>query len=166
MDATAPVKDHLDRLVHEHEHLNRLVADLREQTQACLRGEVEANDLRSDVESFLRVAQDELFAHFECEESGLFPFLVEQLPDTRDTIEQLAAGHDRMCGLLVRMERMVADENDPRFVAEFESFVSLFARFDASYVQHARAEGALLRSLSGRLSPSQRVEVARLLAEL
>ncbi|MCB9507898.1 MAG: hemerythrin domain-containing protein [Myxococcales bacterium] len=157
--------DELERLEHDHAHLNRLVDGLRESAQACLRGETEPLDLRADLEEFTRVAHEELFEHFDREETGLFPYLSTTLPDLAPTLAQLEAGHDRMCGLLVRLERAF-DVPDERFVADFDAVVALFARFDALYVQHAKSEGALLRALPTRLDAAQRREVARLLSEL
>lgn len=157
--------DPVARLEHDHIHLNRLVDDLRESTQAALRGECEALDLRGNLEEFIRVATDELFEHFDREETVLFPFLVENFPDIETTVSRLEAGHDRMCGLLSRMERM-ADADDDTFVADFDALIALFARFDANYVQHSREERALLRDLGLRLDVAQRKRVSALLREL
>lgn len=159
------MQDAVTKLEHDHVHLTRLVDGLRESTQACLRGEAEPADLKADFDEFLRVAQEELFEHFDVEETGLFPYLVEQFPDTEGTITSLEAGHDRMCGILSRLERALAQPEEQLF-ADFDSLIALFARFDANFVRHARDEAGLLRSLQTRLSDEQRRTVARLLAEI
>lgn len=158
-------EDAVSQLEHEHEQLNRLVDGLRDSTQAALRGEANTDELRSDLTEFLRVAQDELFEHFDVEETGLFPYLLEQLPDTAEVIRGLESGHDRMCGLLSRMERMLELPNET-LEADFDALIALFARFDAIYARHSREEAQLLRDTADRLNPEQRAEVARLVAEI
>ncbi len=158
-------EDAVTKLEHEHEQLNRLVDGLRDSTQQCLRGEATHAELRADLGEFLRVAQDELFEHFDVEETGLFPYLLDALPDTQDVVRGLEAGHDRMCGLLSRMERML-DLADERFEEEFEGLIALFARFDAIYARHSRDEAKLLRDIASRLNNEQRKTVARIVAEI
>lgn len=159
------MSDGLDRLHHDHAHLNRLVDGLRETAQACLRGDEEPLEIRSDFDEFLRVANEELFEHFDREETGLFPYLREHLSDVEDVIFGLEAGHDRICGLLTRMERIV-QLDDERYLAEFDGLIALFARFDATHAKHARIESNLLASITERLDESQKRTVAKLLAEL
>lgn len=157
--------DALARLHHDHHHITKLVDGLRESTQAVLAGDEAPLELRADFDEFLRVANDELFEHFDREENALFPYLVEHLPDLEETVLGLEAGHDRMCGLLTRMERLVSLE-DEAYLQEYDSLIALFARFDATHVKHSRIESDLLRSLGDRLDEDQRRTVARLLAEL
>lgn len=158
--------DRFEQLQHDHLHLNRLVEELRGSLQACLRGEADPIELFAEVEEFVAAAADELFEHFDAEESGLFPYVVERLPETKQQIRSLENGHDRICGTLTRLERAVAHGDPERFAAEIDTFVALFARFDANYAKHAIEEEALLRSLGERLDPASRSELARLLAEI
>ena len=157
--------DAVTKLEHDHVHLTRLVDGLRESTQACLRGEAEPLELKADIDEFLRVAQDELFEHFDVEETGLFPYLVDQFPDIEGTVRALEAGHDRICGILSRMEHSLARPEE-EIVADFDGLIALFARFDANFVRHAREEAGLLRALQTRLNEEQRRTVARLLSEI
>lgn len=159
------MSDPLSKLHHDHVHLTRLVDGLRENTQACLRDDADPLDLRADFDEFLRIANDELFEHFDREETGLFPFLVEHFPDLRDAIGSLEAGHDRMCGQLTRMERLVALD-DQAFAREVDSLVALFARFDATHAKHARIESDILSAVEARLDPQQRRALAEILADL
>lgn len=158
--------DRFEQLQHDHLHLNRLVEDLRASLQACLRDEGDAEELFGTVEEFLAAASDELFEHFDAEESGLFPFVVERLPKTSGLIRSLENGHDKICGTLTRLERFVAHGDPARFAGEFDSFVALFARFDANYAKHAKEEEAMLKLVGERLDPDARDELARLLAEI
>lgn len=158
-------EDAVSQLEHEHEELNRLVDGLRESTQQCLRGEASVVELRGDLIEFLRVAQDELFEHFDVEETGLFPYVLDALPDTQDVIRGLESGHDRMCGLLTRMERML-ELPDERLEAEFDGLIAMFARFDAIYARHSSEEARLLRDIGSRLTEEQRKTVARIVDEI
>ena len=158
--------DRFEQLHHDHLHLNRLVEDLRASLQACLRDEGDAEELFGTVEEFVAAASDELYEHFDAEESGLFPYVLERLPETKAMIRSLESGHDRICGTLARLERFVAHGDAGRFATEFDGFVALFARFDANFSKHAIEEEAMLNSLSERLDPGARKELARLLAEI
>ena len=60
----------------------------------------------------------------------------------------------------------IARHDKTAFDDGFDSLVALFARFDANYVKHAREEHALLRSLSSRLSQTQRQTIADLLGQI
>jgi len=157
--------DAVQRLEHDHIHLNRMVAGLREAIQECLQGDREPIELRDDFEEFLGLVQEELFEHFEREETGLFPYIAEQLPDLKPVVDALEIAHDRICGVASRMEHMI-NQGDDTFDQSFDLLVALFARFDANFIKHAREERELLRSLTGRLDATQRAHVAKLLAEL
>lgn len=157
--------DPVERLEHDHLHLSRLVDGLRESTQATLRGETDPLDLREELTEFLRAAGDELYEHFDREESALFPFMVEAVPELEATVGRLEAAHDRMCGILGRLERAVTEDDDA-FTRDLDTVISLFARFDANFVQHAREERDLLRTLGERLDADQRRAVAELMRQL
>jgi hypothetical protein len=80
-------------------------------------------------------------------------------------IEKLELAHDRMCGVLSRLDR--ATESDlESFEAQLDTIIAFFARFDANFVQHARDEAELLRAIASRLTSEQRQEVDLLLAEI
>ena len=113
--------DPVQKLEHDHHHLTRLVDDLRGGIQEVLRGDRQAAELREPLDSFMELAQEELFAHFEYEEVTLFPFLIEKMPDCRASVAELELAHDRMCGVVSRMSHMLgqgdeADKKMPRSV--------------------------------------------------
>lgn len=163
MTSTQP--DAVEILEHDHEQLNRLVAHLREAVQECLRGEMEPGELQEQLADFIGLAQDELVEHFDKEETGLFPFIADAFADQGDVIEKLERAHDRMCGVMLRLERL-AELPPEGFAEQLDAVVALFARFDANFVQHARDERNLLNSLSTRLTAEQRRNIDRMLAEL
>ena len=154
--------DPVQRLEHDHVHLNRIVDDLRESIHEVLRGERPPNDLRDTLDAFLALAQEELFAHFEREETALFPYLAERMPESREVIADLELAHDRMCGVVSRMQHLLRPDAPP-LADQFDAIVGLFARFDANFLKHAREEWDLLKSASSRLEPEQRRELARLM---
>ena len=96
---------------------------------------------------------------------GLFPFIADAFDDQAEVVEKLERAHDRMCGVLLRLERIV-DQPPAVFTEQLDAAVALFARFDANFVQHARDERNLLTSLSERLTAEQRKTIDRMLAEL
>ncbi len=160
------IPDPIEQLHHDHLHLNRLVQDVREQLNECLRDEGNAKELFGTVEEFLAAASEELFEHFDAEESGLFPYVLDKLRSTRAKIRSLENGHDKICGTLTRMQRFVSHGAPEAFAVEFDAFVALFARFDANYSKHAIEEQAMLTSLMNELGAEERTEIARLLAEV
>ena len=119
-----------------------------------------------DVSSHLRLLRtvdalrEDLLVHFAREEEGLFPFLVRVLPDTAEGVERLLSGHDLVCGSLVRLAHSVNRST----AVHGEASSVLFDRFERAYVEHARAEVSLLRSVGTRLAPGQRTELAALLS--
>ena len=75
--------DRFEQLQHDHLHLNRLVEELRGSLQACLRGEADPAELFSEVEEFVAAAADELFEHFDAEESAFYYVRVLEIPTPR-----------------------------------------------------------------------------------
>lgn len=163
--APAPAADSVDQLEHDHHHLTRVVTEMREAIRSALREETPVEELHVDALEFLTLVTEELYEHFNKEEEGLFPYLAAELPETAATVEGLERAHDRMCGVVGRMEHLVR-EGEESFVANFDLIVSLFTRFDAYFTRHARDEGDLLREARLKLNREQRRHVARLLAEL
>jgi hypothetical protein len=151
--------DPVQKLEHDHHHLTRLVDDLRGGIQEVLRGDRQAAELREPLDSFMELAQEELFAHFEYEEVTLFPFLIEKMPDCRASVAELELAHDRMCGVVSRMSHMLG-QGDEALTQNFDAFVVMFARFDANFVKHARDEWELLQLASSGLSEADRRTLA------
>ncbi len=54
----------------------------------------------------------------------------------------------------------LARQGEPAFQAQFQAIAAIFARFEATYGDHARAERALLTSLGPELTAAQRAELA------
>ncbi len=157
MDAPDP----LLVLEHDHVHLSRLVAELRQMTAELL-AESPRADLSEEIASTLSSLRDDLFDHFGREEEGLFPFLTEALPDLGPAVARLEGAHDRICGGISRLHAIAATGDAG--LREHRALVSqLFGRFDAEYVEHARQEGEFLRSLAPRFDEDTRRHVRRLM---
>lgn len=154
--------DSVDKLEHDHMHLSRLVDGMRESLREAIRGEKDGEALRSDLEEFLELVQEELFEHFGKEEEGLFPWLIERLPDTRDRVASLEQGHDRICGVASRLQH-IASVEAADLADHLDTLVTLFARFDAYFTKHARDEWELFTHVRTRLDEPERRELARLL---
>ena len=161
----SPKIDPIGKFEHDHVHLTRMVDAIRDSIQGCLRGEVEPGELRDDFADFLSLLNEELYEHFDLEEEGLFPYILEHFADTKELIDSLQRGHDRMCGLASRMEHMLRNDAEA-FGERFDALIALFARFDANYVKHAASERGLLRSLHERVNPAQRKALAEILEAL
>lgn len=143
--------DPLLALEHDHVHLSRLVADLRATFD---RGDVDHDELAAT----LAALRDDLFEHFGREEEALFPYLMEALPDLRSSIARLEDAHDRICGAVSRLHS-VAAKGSSALREQHALAEQLFRRFDSDYVEHARHESELLRSLAARLTEEQRARV-------
>jgi hypothetical protein len=145
MDAPDP----LLALEHDHVHLSRLVADLREMVPAS----------HPELAPTLAALRDDLFHHFAREEEALFPYLIQTVPELEPAIAVLVSAHDRVCGAVSRLCSLV-DKGQSPLVAQ------LFERLDAEYVDHARKESELLRALGGKLSREQRAHVRKLIQDI
>lgn len=154
--------DSVDKLEHDHVHLSRLVEGMRESLREAIRGEKDGESLRADLEEFLDLVQEELFEHFGKEEEGLFPWVIERLPDTRDRVASLEQGHDRICGVASRLQHIATAETAD-LSEHLDTLVTLFARFDAYFTKHAREEWELFTHVRTRLDAPERRELARLL---
>lgn len=157
--------DPVAQLEHEHQHLNRVVASIRESIAEALRGDHDLVTLRDEMVEFIELVREEVYSHFDREETGLFPYVSDILPELKPTIDSLSVAHDRICGVAARLERAV-EQDQAAFEAGFDTVVALFARFDANYARHARDEQELIRSLAGRLTHEQRRAVAQHLADI
>lgn len=156
----------IDQLEHDHILVEKIVDDLREAIQSALRGECEIVELRDNFSEFVSVADEELFEHFDREEQVVFPFLIENVPGAEDSIRRLENAHDRMCGAMSRMQRLLDEDGDERFAENFDTMVALFTRFDANFVRHSREELALFRTLGQQLAPDQLATLKNMLAEI
>jgi iron-sulfur cluster repair protein YtfE (RIC family) len=157
--------DAVTRLEHDHQHLNRLVDSMREAFQDALRGDRDPAEVLDECEEFLRMVNEELFSHFEREETVLFPWVVELLEDTAPAVAAMETAHDRICGVSSRMEYLLGQGRESA-LSSFDMLVGLFARFDANYSRHSQDEAAFLKSLGTRLDATQRATLGGLLEQL
>jgi hemerythrin len=146
--------DPIQTFAHDHVDLNRRVLALGAAMQ-----ELEA---RRDTGTQPLVAplgelREILFAHFAHEEEGLFPFVVDLLPDLADRVHELEKAHDAICGALARMYELA------RAGAELATIAPLFRRFETAYAEHSTTEAALLKTIDLRLVPEHRVHLATLI---
>lgn len=152
--------DPIQEFEHDHARFSKLVSELREHVLAAQRG---ASGIDEAVLPALEHLREDLFLHYAREEEGLFPYIVERLPETRDAVGKLVAAHDGICGTLSRMvHRAGGDDRD----ADLGAVVSLFERFESAYADHAREEVGFLRDLGPRLTAQQRDELRDLLRGL
>lgn len=156
----------LDQLEHDHLIVEKMVDDLREGIQAVLRGESDPLELRDTFSEFLSIADEELYEHFDREEQVVFPFLLANVPDAAESIRRLEYAHDRMCGAMSRMQRIVSELDDGDYTENFDALVALFARFDANFGRHSREEIALFHTLGEQLDADELATLKKLLAEI
>jgi hemerythrin-like domain-containing protein len=157
--------DPVNRLEHDHQHLNRIVESVRSAIAEALRGEREHADVMEDFEAFVRLVNEDLFEHFEREESVLFPWVLEVLPDTAERIASMESAHDRICGAASRIEYALTQGKDNPD-QQFETLVAMFARFDANFVKHAQDERNFIDSMAARMTAEQRAVVAKMLDDI
>lgn len=159
MDAPDP----LLVLEHDHVHLSRLVAELRQMT-AELQHDGARAELSEEIVATLSSLRDDLFDHFGREEEVLFPYLTELLPDLGAAIARLEGAHDRICGGVSRLHAIAASGDAG--LREHRALVAqLFGRFESEYAEHARQESEFLRSLGPRLDLDTRRHVHQLMSD-
>lgn len=144
-------------LEHDHVAFSQAVA----QVKAAL-AKAPARDVASALQTLrlVEALRDDLLTHFAKEEEGLFPFVADALPDVTEEVDRLLAGHETVCGCIVRLAYALGGTHNDGAVA------TLFERFERAYAEHARAEVLLLRDVGSRLDPEQRRELATLIEGL
>jgi hypothetical protein len=152
-DATDPVRD----FEHVHGHLTelatgvgRLLRDEHGQPRTM------STEQRKDLLSLLERLRDDLLVHFADEEEALFPFVRQRVPSGSDTVDQLEAAHDAICGAVIRIAHLTRHRADWQLI-------TLYEHFEEVYTRHARDEAALFEDLGRRLSGADRSELASLL---
>jgi len=149
-----PVQD----LVHDHADINRRVFALGATIRA-----LDSNDgdgMALALVTRLGELRELMFLHFAREEEGLFPFVSETVPELAEEVHAMALAHDAICGGLARMYHLAASNTD------LATMVSVFTRFETAYAGHAEVEARLLHTMSGRLDPAQRAQLAELVRGL
>ncbi|MCB9749032.1 MAG: hemerythrin domain-containing protein [Myxococcales bacterium] len=149
--------DLLSQLEHDHGPLTEWVETLRQHI-SDLRGEPSPASVRALHPAFSEAVEelrDDLLEHFGREEECLFPFLCDTLPELRARIEALEAGHDQICGALLRLGYL-ADREVDEFIEQLDQVINTFGRFDDAYIQHAADERDLLHRANAGLNPAQR----------
>jgi len=144
---------------HSHVHLGELTRELA----TLLSREAKSDDpgVHEKIPALASELRHELLEHFANEEEGLFPLIRRHFPEKSRAVDQLQAGHDIICGTLVRFsflaERGGGLAGDARLA---------FERFEAAYGNHSRDEAELLEELSRVLTPAQQTELEAMLHEL
>lgn len=149
--------DPVASLVHDHLAINQLLMDLGKVMGAVRQGSPLAG---GGAPALLHELRELLFLHFAREEEGLFPFVVEALPELSWQVQSMAAAHDGICGGLSRLIHMLATGVDTATV------LTVFERFERAYGEHARAEAQLLQAVDRGASPAQREALAELVRGL
>ncbi|MCA9689689.1 MAG: hemerythrin domain-containing protein [Nannocystaceae bacterium] len=152
--------DLLDQLEHDHAPLTASLEELAEHVRAVQQEGRTPADVHGGFSETVEEFRDDLLEHFGREEECLFPFLVEALPELADEIAALEAGHDQICGGVVRLAHLA--DRDPRaFTGVWVQVLHTFERFDAAYREHARVERALLQRAVRSLNSEQRAALRR-----
>ena len=149
----------VEALEHGHVSLTQSIDKLKSERDALR----EQGASRAALLDTLETISESLFEHFAREEEGLFPFLLERLPDRKDDIDEMLQAHDRICGAasrLVSKLRITEGTQDPQLLE------SLLDRFAETYTQHSQREILFLRSVNEQLSADERKSLSKLLRAL
>jgi iron-sulfur cluster repair protein YtfE (RIC family) len=150
--------DPVQTFEHDHVRCSNLVRALDEHAEVLRRKRFSGKQLFALIEQL----RDELFTHFAREEEGLFPFIVQHVPEASRTVDRLVAAHDAICGSLSRLLLVTSrSDSDGRGV-----FEELFGRFNVLYREHACTEVTLLREIGDRLDGGQRAKLQLLVSGL
>jgi iron-sulfur cluster repair protein YtfE (RIC family) len=152
------MSDPVEELVHDHGDINRRVLVLGSAIHALDRNDGDGVALALVTQ--LGELRELLFLHFAREEEGLFPFVSEAMPELTEQVHAMEVAHDAICGGLARMCHLAAAN------AEVQAVLAVFTRFETAYGSHAEMEATLLSTLSRRLDPEQRAQLAELVRGL
>jgi hypothetical protein len=153
----------LSLLEHDHAQLTRLIAALHAEVVTLKEAGSPFEPMADDLVQALVALGEELFEHFAREEEGLFPFVVERVPDLAPDVAALVEGHDRICGAASRLLALRGRSPTP---ATIDLAASLFQRLVEAYAEHSGRELALLSALAPRLDAAAREEIAPLIADV
>jgi hypothetical protein len=130
-----------DRLEHDHAPMSAVLLEIR-RWFASPHGDLAA--LREKLE----LMKGLVIEHFGEEEETVFPLRSEIVPAQAANLGGLAAAHDAICGLAVRLGAG-AERSEP----DMTVMRTLFERLESSYAEHAKREQALLRTIRAGLTP-------------
>ncbi|MCU0654338.1 MAG: hemerythrin domain-containing protein [Polyangiaceae bacterium] len=158
------MSDPILQLEHDHDesrrHLRLLLSELVSQVQ----------DVRRDLQEIHVDFQEALDAmcrevdHFTSEESVLFPAIVEVWPEASGKIELIRGSHQQVDGCVARLGALIAMEPGA-LQARLAELTELVQAFLVEFDRHAELEHELFAGMSAALSPEQRRQIARKLAQ-
>jgi iron-sulfur cluster repair protein YtfE (RIC family) len=148
--AVDPVRE----LGHNHASLTKLAAEIGRL--------VRAGGDREQIHDRVEILREELLAHFADEEEAFFPFLRAHVPAKAAAVDRLEAGHDSICGAVVRLSHLAARDPAPAASA----LTSLYERFEEAYAKHSQEEADLFVELGRTLDAEQRAKLAELMRGL
>jgi iron-sulfur cluster repair protein YtfE (RIC family) len=151
--------DPVANLVHDHVEINQRVIELGKHMDR-LRTHTTTPVQSADLMPGLSELRDLLFLHFAREEEGLFPFVVEALPEFEWQVQSMAAAHDGICGGLSRLIHMLTTD------IEVTAILGVFDRFERAYGEHARVEAQLLAAVDRAVTSAQRATLGELVRGL
>jgi hypothetical protein len=157
--------DPMQQFDHDHATLSKLALEVRSLVEAAEAPGAQIGEIHAALADALALLREDLLHHFAREEEGLFPFVLEHLPDLGPQVERLAAAHDAICGTIMRMAH-IAERDADAFARQLATITSLHARFEATYADHARDERELLEALPRRIDAHHRAELRALLEGL
>ncbi|MFO0672547.1 MAG: hemerythrin domain-containing protein [Polyangiaceae bacterium] len=141
--------DLFDRLEHDHAPVSAVMLEIRDW---FAEPDADAVSLRDK----LVLLRELVIEHFGEEEEIIFPILSEVAPESALDLTSLAAAHDAICGLSVRLGS-VAERPDP----DRTTMRALFERLEVSYGEHAKREQAILRGIRDRLTAEALTELTK-----
>lgn len=142
--------DLLISLQHDHARLIDGLHGLRSQL-----AQAPSPDRRRELLRAAEHLQDALLEHFGEEEEALFPFVREKLPALAAQVDDLAGGHDAVCGAIARVLHL-ARRSDLTPAEVFERAPEAVERLEDAYQQHSEREMALLDDAGRRLGDDER----------
>ena len=154
MNPTSIASDPVAMLEHTHDRLTKLAMEV-----AVF---VRAGGKPERLLPSLQKLHDGLLEHFAAEEEGLYPYVRAQLPSKAPVVDALEAGHDAICGAVVRLLHSARSAK----VLDRAGLAVLYDRFADAYARHSRAEAQLLAELGRVLDARHRAELGSLLRGL
>lgn len=155
----------IDIVHHEHDHLQRLFADIAGSFEKIVAGESDVESESDELEAAaddLEVTLEEMLHHFNQEEEVFFVGLEERFPELSEDIEGLVDAHETMCEKTRWLKRRIGGPLD-RVGEEADQILSVLREMNGLLEEHTEEENRIF-GLALEKMPEDEQE--KLLAEM
>lgn len=160
--------DLIDLVHHEHDHMGKLFADLRETFQS-LAGDQVADDVKLELvetaSEDLRVAFDDLLHHFSQEEEVFFVHMEKRFPDLSEEIADLVKTHEFVCERTRWLQRVLT-QDVAAVTSNLARIGETLTTLQQTLLDHTNTENEIFGAALRKMSAREREELLREMREI